>query len=269
MNFHSDEYIMDCVRGHYSDALEHFSRDRIVCLNLAGSQNYGLDMEGSDVDTKLVVVPSFQDIVMNNPPTSTTYVRQNDEHIGFHDIRLYIPTFRKGNINFLETLFSKYSIVNPIYLPEWNKLVNAREEIARYDVARAIHAMRGTVHTKYKLIASTSGNREKAVEKFGYSPKEFYQLMRTEEFITRYINGEPYADCLVSKHDEHLMSVKNGCYTAGDALWMAKAIFDRINEMCDKFLETCDKTVNKEVDKLLNDVQYNIMKIAIGKELCK
>lgn len=266
MNYHSDEYIMHNVREHYNDALEHFLEDRIVCLNLAGSQNYGLDMEDSDVDTKLVVVPSFNDIAMNKQPVSTTHVRENNEHISFHDVRLYIPTFRKGNINFVETLFSEYSMINPLYAKEWNRLVEAREEIARYDVVRAIHAMRGTMYTKYKLVGSTSGNHAEAFERFGYCPKEFYVLRRTEEFITRYINGESYADCLVSKQDELLKSIKNGCYTAGDALWMAKVCLDRTNELCDKFLETYDKPVNKETGELLDDVQCNIMKIAMKKE---
>ena len=267
MNYHSDKYIMDCVREHYNDALEHFPEDRIVCLSLAGSQNYQLDMEDSDVDTKLVVSPCFKDIAMNIQPVSTTHIRKNDEHISFHDIRLYIPTFRKGNINFVETLFSKYTIVNPLYYNEWNRLVEARESIARYNIPRAIHAMRGTIHTKYKQIASTSDIREKAIEKFGYSPKEFYQLKRTEEFIARYINGEPYADCLVSKQPEFLKDIKNGCYSAQDALWMSKVSFERTTELCDKYLENCNKAVNQEVESLLNDVQYNIMKIAIKKEI--
>ena len=261
MNFHSDEYIMDRVLEHYNDALEYFPKDRIVCLTLAGSQNYGLGMEDSDVDTKLVVVPTFEDIAMNKTPVSTTHIRQNGEQISFHDIRLYIPTFRKGNVNFVETLFSKYSIVNPIYMPEWNRLVEAREEIARYDVVRAIHAMRGTMYNKHKKLQNSHETDEKSIA------KDFYQLVRAEEFITRYIGGEPYADCLVSKQTEHLKNVKNGAYETLDALWMTKVTLDRVNEMCDKFLETCDKTVNHNVDALMNDVQYNIMKIAMEREI--
>ena len=269
MNYHSDSWVMGRIREHYNDALEYFPEDRIVCLALAGSQNYGLDMEGSDVDTKLIVTPSFYDVAMNREPVSTTHVRANNEHIGFKDVRLYIQTFRKANINFVEVLFSPYTIVNPLCADEWNRLVKAREAIARYNLPQAIHAMRGTVHTKYKQVTSTSDIRAAAIEKFGYSPKELYQLKRTEEFVTRYISGESYADCLVSKQADYLKSVKNGCYTAEDALWMAKVSFDRTNELCDKFLEVCDKTVNQEVNALLNDVQYNIMKIVMKKELGK
>jgi hypothetical protein len=267
MNYHSDEFIMERLFEHYNDAAEHFPRDRIVCLNLAGSQNYGLDCEGSDVDTKLVVVPSFKDVAMNKMPTSTTHVLSNNEHIEFKDVRLYIPILRKGNINFVETLFSKYTIVNPLYAYEWNRLVNAREEIARYDVVRTIQAMRGNVYNTYKRIFNVTDNRAEAIAKFGYSPKDFYIIQRIEEFIKRYIAGEPYADCLVSKQDEYFKSVKNGCFTAGDVQWMAKVCFDRTIELCDKFLETCDKTVNQEVSELMDDVQYNIMKLAMKKEL--
>jgi hypothetical protein len=267
MNYHSDEWIMARLFEHYNDAVEYFPRDRIVCLNLAGSQNYGLDTEGSDVDTKLVIVPSFRDVAMEKIPTSTTHVRPNNEHIEFKDVRYYIPILRKGNINFLETLFSKYTIVNPFYANEWYRLVGAREEIARYDVARAIQAMRGNVYSTYKRIFNATDNRVEAIEKFGYSPKDFYIIQRIEEFIKRYIAGEPYADCLVSKKDEYFKSVKNGCFTAGDVQWMAKVCFDRTLELCDKFLETCDKTVNQEVSALMDDVQYNIMKLAMKKEL--
>lgn len=267
MNYHSYECIMDSVCEHFDDALKRFPEDRIVGIMLAGSQNYGLDVEDSDVDTKLVVVPTFDDIVMNKTPVSTTHIRDNGEHIGFHDVRLYIPTFRKGNINFVETLFSDYFLLNPLYANEWSRLVKAREEIARYDVPRAIHAMRGTMHTKYKFITNKSENRTESIEKLGYSPKEFYQLIRTEEFITRYINGEPYADCLVSKQPEYLIDVKRGCCGVDYVAIMSRLILDRTDAMCDKFLETCDKTVNEEVDKLLNDVQRNIMKIAVKKEL--
>lgn len=266
MNYHSDEWIMGRLFEHYNDAVEYFPRDRIVCLNLAGSQNYGLDMEGSDVDTKLVVVPSFNDIAMNKQPVSTTHVRQNNEHISFHDVRLYIPTLKKGNINFVETLFSKYTIVNPLYANEWNRLVEAREDIARYDVVRAIHAMRGTMHTKYKLVANNSENRAEAIAKFGYCPKELYVLKRTEEFIRRYIVGEPYADCLVSKDDKLLYAIKNGCAATEDALLIAKTSLDRTNALCDYFLEIYDKPINQKVGALLDDVQYNIMKIAMKKE---
>lgn len=267
MNFHNDEYIMDRVREHYNEALEYFPEDRIVCLVLQGSQNYGLDYEGSDIDTKLIVTPTFKEIAMNHKPVSTTHIRANDEHIDFKDIRLYIQTFRKQNLNFLEILFSPYAIINPIYAEQWNRLVEAREEIAHYSPVQAIKSMRGIAKEKYFAMEHHYPSRMEWINKFGYDPKQFHHLWRVEEYIERYINGESYADCLMSKQPEVLQSAKLGNWTLGDARWMAKNSIDRIDKMCDEYLKNCSTEVDQDVDALLDDVQYNIMKIAIKKEI--
>ena len=138
MNYHSDKEIMERVREHYNEALEYFPEDRIVGIFYQGSGNYGLDTPTSDVDTKLIITPTFRDLAMNKQPVSTTHVRANDEHIDFKDVRLYCQTFRKQNLNFLEILFTPYLVVNPLYKTEWDRLVTAREQITHYDLVRAI-----------------------------------------------------------------------------------------------------------------------------------
>ena len=46
-----------------------------------GSYNYGLDYKKSDIDSKAVVLPSFEDFVHSKFPFSYTYVLDNEEHI--------------------------------------------------------------------------------------------------------------------------------------------------------------------------------------------
>lgn len=267
MNYHSNEYINDRVREHYNEALEHFPEDRIVGIFYQGSGNYGLDTPTSDVDTKLIITPTFHDLAMNKQPVSTTHVRANDEHIDFKDVRLYIQTFRKQNLNFLEILFTPYAIINPIYKDEWDRLVAARELITHYDPVRAIKSMQGVAYTKYKQLENESPSHIEAIEKFGYSPKELHHLLRVEEYIERYIHGESYANCLLSLQADFLKHVKGGCYRLEDARWVAKTSIDRIDRMCEEHLETCSHEVDETVNALLDDVQYNIMKIAIEKEI--
>ena len=144
MNYHDDQWIMSKLQEHYDEALEHFPKDRIVCCILQGSQNYGLDVENSDVDTKLIVTPTFEDIAMNKKPVSTTHIRENDEHIDFKDIRLMLQTFRKQNLNFIEILFTDYSIINYDYKHMWQRLVEEREKIAHYNIYSNVRAMNGT-----------------------------------------------------------------------------------------------------------------------------
>lgn len=268
MNYHSDSWIMEKVREHYNEALEYFPEDRIVCLTLQGSQNYHLDMATSDIDTKLIVTPTFRDIALNKQPISATHVRANNEHIDFKDLRLYCATFKKQNLNFLEILFSPYSIVNPLYKSEWDRLIASREEITHYDPKRATMSMMGLARTKYKQLEHDSPSHEESLQKFGYAPKELCHLCRIEEYLERYIAGEPYADCLVSKKAEYLKDIKDGLLSLDDARRIALTSMQNIDDMCSKFIETCGE-VDETINELLDDVQYNIMKIAIEKELGK
>ena len=267
MNFHSDEWIMDRVQEHYNEALEYFPEDRIVCLILQGSQNYGLDYEGSDIDTKLIVTPTFKEIAMNKKAVSTTHVRENEEHTDFKDIRLYIQTFRKQNLNFLEILFSPYAIVNPMYAEQWNRLVSAREAIAHYSPVQAIKSMKGIAKEKYHAMEHHYPARIAWIEKFGYDPKQLHHLLRVEDYIRRYISGESYESCLQPLNPTHLQNVKIGCYSLDEARQLADLAINNIDNMSNQYLETCSKEVNQDVDTLLDDVQYNIMKIAIEKEI--
>ena len=267
MNFHNDEWIMDRVREHYNEALKYFPEDRIVCIVLQGSQNYGLDTESSDIDTKLILTPTFKDIAMNRQPISTTHIRADNSHTDWKDIRLMLQTFRKCNLNFLEILFSPYCIVNPLYEKEWNRLIQNNELIANYDPRKAVKTMDGLARRKYEQMEHESPSHHDDIEIFGYSPKEFHHLLRIEEYLERYIEGETYVNCLLTKQAEYLKLVKQGCRTLGDARWMAKCSIDRVNKMCDEFLKTCSSEVNSEVDALLDDVQYKIMEIAIKKEI--
>ena len=104
--------IMARMREHLVPVLEH-CRGGWVGLFLQGSQNYNLDYEGSDIDTKAIMLPSFSDFVLNAKPLSTTHIMENNEHVDFKDIRLMFDCIKKQNVNFVEILFTPYSIINP------------------------------------------------------------------------------------------------------------------------------------------------------------
>lgn len=267
MNYHNDEYIMERVREHYNEALEYFPEDRIVCLILQGSQNYNLSVANSDVDTKLILTPTFEDIAMNYKPISTTHVRENNEHIDFKDVRLYMQTFRKQNLNFLEILFSKYAIINPIYKKEWNRLVEAREDIARFNVYRGVQSMKGIAMEKYHALKHPYPSKLDILAKYSYDPKQLHHLMRVEEYLARYIDGEPYEDCLKPRNSETLIKVKEGYYNLEQAELIAERCVNNVIKMAEYAYSKFPNEENPKVNALLDDVQYNIMKIAIKKEI--
>lgn len=268
MNYHSDDWIMDRVQEHYHEALEYFPEDRIVGIFYQGSGNYGLDTPNSDVDTKLILTPTLDDIIFNRKPVSTTYVRANDEHTDWKDIRLMFQTFRKCNLNFTEILFTKYKIVNPLYEEQWNRVVKSNELIARYNEVAAVRTMKGIAMEKFHAMEHKYPSKIDIINKYGFDGKQTHHLFRVEEYLRRFIDGEAYADCLISKQAEYLKNVKtHGYFSLEEARTLAKESLDRICVMADKFREDHREEANSDVDMLLDDVQRNIMLIAIKQEI--
>lgn len=260
---------MERVKEHLEESLLHFSEDQIVGVFLQGSQNYGLDLPGSDVDTKLIVVPSFREIALNSKPVSTTHIRANEEHIDFKDIRLYMETFRKQNLNFLEILFTPYQIVNPDYMPDWYRLYEAREQIARMNPWRAVKSMKGIALEKYHAMEHEYPSKVDVLAKYGYDGKQVHHLLRVEDYLIRYINGEEYAKCLIPTPEikAKLLNYKMHAIPLDVARIEAKRAITNIEYLADNY---CAQTIDAEdssMRELLEDVSYNIMKIAVEKEL--
>jgi hypothetical protein len=89
-----------------------------------------------------------------------------------------------------------------------------------------------------------------------------------EEYLKRFIGGETYADCLISRQAEYLKNVKtHGYLSLEEARVLAKESLERVCVMADKFREEHIEEANPDVDKLLDDVQREIMLIAIKKEI--
>ena len=262
--------IMNRLHEHLDEALQYFSADRIVGIFLQGSQNYGLDYEGSDIDTKLIVTPSFEDIALNRAPVSTTHVRENDEHIDFKDIRLYMETFRKQNLNFLEILFTPFMIINPRYEYEWFKLIEQREEIARMNEYRAVKSMKGIALEKFHAMEHRYPSKADIIDKYGYDGKQVSHLIRVEDYLERYIRGESYESCLhptESKREEIMNFKLLDKYSLAEAQVRALEVKAHVEKIADEFCEGRVDEENKEIRALLESVQTEIMKISVRGEL--
>ena len=266
-----EERIMKRMHEHYQRGVELYGESRIVGLFLQGSQNYGLDYEGSDIDTKLILTPTLEDIIFNRKPVSTTHVMENEEHLDAKDIRLYIQTFRKQNLNFLEILFTEFKIVNPQYEKMWNVLVEHREEIARYNEYQAIKSMKGIAMEKYHAMKHPYPSKLALIEDHGYDGKQVHHLIRVEDYIDRYIRGHSYESCLKPSHGKipRMMEYKRQEIPLDIAEIEAKAAIDHVIEMADAFAETVENVGKPEVDAILDGVQRDIMKFAIATELAE
>lgn len=243
---------------HFKECKEYFKESEIVMLALTGSQNYGLDTKDSDIDTKLTVLPCKEDIFFNKPAVSTTHIRDNEEHIDFKDIRLMLPTLLKQNVNYLEQLFSTQYLINEDYSHEIDSLLDIREDIARFYPHKCIMTMYGIAMGKKNRIFRELPEK-KDIFTYGYNPKEAMQLFRIEEFLRRYINDEPFEDCLRSQQREHLLLVKSGVYDAHEMVDMVNVAIAHVEEMKEDYFATHEETYKPGVQIVVYDVQKRIM----------
>ena len=172
--------IMAELQSHKEEAeqLEN-GKYRPIYIALQGSQNYSLDTENSDVDTKVITLPSLSQIIKNGKPTSFTHVRANDEHIDMKDVRLMFDCFKKQNINFIEILFTDYYfIMNDKYKSLLEELRNHAEEIAVLNPYRAIKCMKGMALEKYNALCHPYPAKIDIINKYGYDGKQLHHLLR-------------------------------------------------------------------------------------------
>ena len=266
MNYHTDEWIMNKVKEHYQDACKQYPEHRIIGVFYQGSGNYGLDYEGSDVDTKCVLSPSLKELA-ESKPTSTTYIRDNDEHIDFKDIRVMLETFKKENLNFLEILYTKYYVINPLYKKEWEKITEARDVIVKANLPLILKSMKGIAGEKFHALEHRYPSRIEWIDKFGYDPKQLHHLFRIYNFMLRFVDGEPFGSCLFATNADWLIDVKKGKYNLDDARKYGKETMECISALYEKYIEKWNKEVDLNIYKLFDEVSYSIIKIGIAEEL--
>lgn len=259
-----DEYIREQLNRHYLAFREAYPDATLFALCLQGSQNYNLDIYTdeykSDIDTKAIVVPDLKDVVLNKKPISTTHVLPNNEHIDIKDIRLMFESYKKQNINFVETLFTKFFIVNPLFADEWNKLIINREEIAHYNTNQALRCMAGMSMEKKKALTHPYPTLKNKIEKYGYDGKQLHHIIRMFDFITCYCENNSFEECLkFQPHKKEMMKAKLNQYPLDEAIQIAEH-YDHFTKFTkDLYLKEKDE-INKDALNILNEVQYETIK---------
>ena len=254
------------LKEHLEFALDRYNTDWfVICLQ--GSQNYNLADKSSDIDTKLLTIPSLDDLALNKKPLSTTCILPNEEHCDCKDVREYFKIFRKSNINFVEILWTDYWIVNPKYEDLWLELLRDREEYARYNPYAAVSCMKGMASEKLHALDHEYPSRMSYIEKYGFDPKQLSHLVRIYFFIQEYIKGNKYQDCLVLNEERRdlLLDIKRTGLnlTKESAIEMGKDCFQQISILADNFRKHTSNQPDKDLDSRLDNILLRIIKRSI------
>lgn len=187
--------VLQRMEEHYKE-LKETTGLRVISTCLCGSQNYGLELPTSDVDTKTIVLPTFREVALDMEPISYTFVFANNEHSDLKDLRLMMKNFRKQNPAYLEILFTPYNLTDRGY--EWltRSLRGMAEDIAHLDEGIASNTMMGQIREKMKGMLKAAPSTEENIALYGYDGKNLCHLLRMERLMALYFQGYSYPDCL-------------------------------------------------------------------------
>lgn len=240
----------------------------VVCVNLYGSQNYGLETPNSDIDLKAVVLPSLDDIINNVSPISTS-VEFKGGLIDIKDIRLMLDNYKKQNTNYLETLFTVYNAISSKYEKEWLELRSMAEDIVRADIVKAAKAFYGMALQKQEALCHPYPSKVDLIDKWGYDAKQLCHIVRLHCMLDKFLE-EPvvdYEDILNLCDDKVFKSVliKIKTYEMNfkpdEAKRYAADYMRLMKEMVDKVVANADNyPVNTEVYDKMDKIKADIIK---------
>lgn len=270
MSFDRDKYIIDNLKEK-AEIVKNKGYN-LFALFLQGSQNYELDIYSdeykSDIDAKAIIIPSFDDIVLNRKPISTTLVLDNNEHIELKDIRIMKDMWIKQNISYIELLYTKYIIYDDA---KWGTmlytLLNMRDKISNIDKNQFLKCIKGMSMEKLKALEHPYPTIKDKIDKYGYDPKQLHHIMRLAEFVNRYLEEDvDLVNCYVSMEKELLLDVKLGKYDLDFAREYSVRFDNFTKEICDKYISDDNKVDNDAIYELNNWVS-DVLRFSLKKEL--
>lgn len=198
----------------------------IFGIFLYGSQNYGLATPESDIDTKMIVIPSFEDLVLNKPISKTVSFPHGKCDV--KDVREMMKSYKKQNVNFIETLFTDFYCINPEYQTLYDKLLSKREEIAHYDEHKALDCFNGLMMQAKKRLTNPTDNTKEEIEKYGYHPKSLMNICKYAAMTEKYIKGLDYNAVLWS---EKYNILRTEIYDKNKALLFAERMDEKTKNL--------------------------------------
>lgn len=183
----------------YHDRVSH--SQEVMFTALYGSQNYGLDTPESDVDAYSITVPSRHELIFGYPSgedpvksTPSSSYCYNTGKVTVKDVRQMMDAYVKQSINFCETLFTPYIIINPRYATEVAELRAHAEKIASADLYQQLRTTEGMLQSQMvKAHTPTADNPTRM--------KHLARAMHCWQFLQRRSKGATFANALVEDEE--------------------------------------------------------------------
>ena len=236
---------------------------------LFGSQNYHLDNEYSDVDTKSIVVPSVYDWLWSTEGDANYVLEMPDgSHAEMKPVVGMFKQFLKGNANFIEMLYTPYVDIAEDWEWFYDALVKNADNICRHNMYRQARAWLSfvdqmavrTLRSSKSAIVNPDTQMDAMGYRYdlGYNPKAFMNFLRLKETFTRYFHyHRPFDEATdMTDRREELLKVKSGA--------LSREAVDSLLSGYDRWIQTeHDYITNHYEDKEVWDAEKYLRDLAL------
>lgn len=149
-----------------------------LCKYNGGSHSYGLNTPSSDLDVRGVYNHVLRSYILGLNRFDHLVTQNEKEDSCFYELRNFFGLLRKGNSQCLEMLF------NQNWLEVSSEFINIQKHRnSLIDIDKTFKCLEGYSVSELKLAlgmrtGKLGGKRKSNVDKFGFSPKNFVQLIR-------------------------------------------------------------------------------------------
>lgn len=171
--------------------------------------------------------------------------------------------YLKGNVRYLETLYTDYKVVSPLYFGFFRKLQNVRELVANSLPRRLMHSAAGMAEQKYAAMDHPFPSKLEVLEEHGYDPKQLHHLVRLENFMRTFMESLSYEASLVPDDSSRafILSLKTKPLPKQQAWELADITRANVKTM----LECADRTLPEDnnhalAQEALDDLVVDLFK---------
>jgi len=175
-----------------NDTLDTQSR-QILCLAMGGSYAYGLSTPTSDVDVRGVFVNTDVSHLVGLRKEEVLVTQNGTQDKVLTEFRHSLRLLRNANTQMIELLYTTNFIECHGW---WRETIKHRTSLVSSD--KLFNSLRGYMQGELRLAngertGKLGGKRKEAIDKYGFSPKNFVQLLRLAWAGTTYfmVGGFP------------------------------------------------------------------------------
>lgn len=165
----------------------------LLCQLIGGSKLYGLDTPESDIDYRGIFLATNKTYVTGFN-TIESIVQQGEIDATYYELVKYLKLLRKSNTQVMEMLFaptSSFTLMSDVF----QDLRMHKYELINSDTLKA--SLKGYVFSEIRLATGErtgqlGGKRKQSLLKYGFSPKNFVQILRLCKVGIEFFNSGEY-----------------------------------------------------------------------------